>query len=230
MNTVERLKEIYQESPLVRGLAQLITPIAAVDAALTTHLQKLQEKKLRIFFDELGKGQKELSIEIIEEVDFLHAYFATVNAVLRAYRSEKIQLFARLLLNFGKRESLENYSIDEYEEYLAIIDELSWREIDFLIILADIEKEHTQRSSLLPYQVVEKSAIIREKLNARLLSIYHMTEDEIDSALIRIMRTGFYHPIVGGYGGGSFTNAPGKLTDSFYKFLERIKETISMES
>ncbi len=216
---IDKLIKYYKTSPIIRGMAQLLTPVAAADAALTAQLQKIEERKLRIFFDELERGTKELSSELIEEEDFLHAFFATTNAVFRSRRDEKIQFLARLLLGFGTRKSDSEYPIDEFEEYIAILDEMSWREIAILATLAECEQKFSGHNGIMG----PGRDAVWPNFTSRIREEQKISEEEVSSVLLRLMRTGFYQPNVGGYGGGSFEGATGKLTASFHKFLNRVK-------
>ena len=95
-----RIAGAYEDNAVVRALVQLITehvPLgigSALDAAITKRVENLREE----FFDELASGEVELTEEVIAQDDFLHAYFSTVRAAMAAHQTEKIRLFARMLL------------------------------------------------------------------------------------------------------------------------------------
>jgi hypothetical protein len=93
------LVERYERQPIIRGLVQLV-PFgigSALDTALAVKFQEYRTDRLREFFDELGTGEVPLTPDLIESDDFLHCYFATVGAVVKSYRKEKVRYLARLL-------------------------------------------------------------------------------------------------------------------------------------
>ena len=112
---IEKLLQRYERNPIIKGLIQLI-PYSiggAIDATLAATLLNIREKRLRIFFDELGSGRIELTQNLIASEDFLHCYFATVKAALNSRREEKIRMFARLLKSYTLPNSFSG--TDEYE-------------------------------------------------------------------------------------------------------------------
>lgn len=127
-----KLIKNYETSTLIRGLIQLV-PFgigAGVDTALVTHLQNIRYKRYKIFFDEFLDEKLNIQDSLLNSEDFLHCYFKTLNAALNTRRDEKIKMFAKML----KSATLSNTykDIDEYEELLNILDELSYRELFIL--------------------------------------------------------------------------------------------------
>jgi hypothetical protein len=134
-STTENLLARYEGSRVIRGLVQLI-PFGvggAIDVAFTKTLNNIREERSRAFFDELAKTSKPLDPAILESEDFLHCYFSTVKYALNSRRREKIEMFARLLKaslgDTGPRD------VDEYEEFLGILDDLTYRELQALAIM-----------------------------------------------------------------------------------------------
>lgn len=135
---LQRIADAYEGSPIVRALVQVVmAPIpygigSAIGAALTSAIENMREERLRTFFDELAKGTRHLTEELIQEEDFLHAYFSTLKAAMNTRRREKIRLFARMLSNASQERRLGS---DIFEEFLGILDDLSVRELQILLIL-----------------------------------------------------------------------------------------------
>jgi hypothetical protein len=134
------LPDRYASSPIIRGLVQLIPAGlgSAFDTAFVTAYSRLQEKRLRAFFDALAQGGRTIDPALIESESFLHCYFSTVRAVLKSRREQKIRLFAALL---GAVSDGAVTDVDAYEEYLSILDELSYRELVLLSLLDLFERE-----------------------------------------------------------------------------------------
>lgn len=96
------------------------------------------------FFDELSRGEIELKQELLDNNDFLHCFFATTEAAFKTNRTEKIRFLARLLLAAAVDGRLSD--IDEYEEYLGILDDLSNRELAVLTLLDKYESSQVKSS------------------------------------------------------------------------------------
>lgn len=148
MNT-ENLAASYT-SPVIKGLLAIagsLNPIIAVPSAasvagielLEIAVRERQERRLKTFFDEVNEGEITLDKQIIENNEFLHRYFITLRTVLKTNRDEKIKVLADFFINRGSR-NLDGSYTDTYEEYLGIIDELSYRELLILRTLEDFEK------------------------------------------------------------------------------------------
>ena len=217
---VKRVADAYERNPVIRGLIQLLTIpfglIGVADSVLTAKMEKIREDRLRIFFNELGSGQIELTNELFESEDFLHCYFATVSAVLRTRRKEKIQMFARLLNSTLETELISD--TDEYEEYLAILDELSYRE---LLILAKLETFQAQTQMVESQNDLQRASGFWEEFKQMLENDLDIPDNQHDSKLTRLNRTGCYETFTGSYLG--YTGGKGKLTPVYFKLKELIK-------
>jgi hypothetical protein len=138
-------------SPVIKGLLAIagsLNPIIAVPSAvivvgielLEIAVRERQERQLKTFFDELNEEEITLDKQIIENNEFLHRYFITLRTVLKTNRDEKIKVLAGFFINRGSR-NLDGSHTDTYEEYLGIIDELSYRELLILRTLEEFEKK-----------------------------------------------------------------------------------------
>lgn len=145
-NALAKLANAYQH-PGIKALIALITGlpggtfIGAIDAGLQATIERMRDERLRVFFDELSNGRIELTTDLIQNEDFLHRYFTTVNAALRSRRHEKVRLFARLLKSSADAAAAP-HNDDEYEELLKILDALS---VDDWHILLHAEKLQLQQ-------------------------------------------------------------------------------------
>ncbi len=197
-NYKKNLIRRYEKSPVIRGLIQLLGGISfgvatAFDAAVIQQLNNINEERLRVFFDELDSGSVELTPDLIKTEKFLHCYFATSRAAIRTRRREKIRMFARLL----KSSTLPNLlsDADEYEEYLQILDDLSYREI---LVLSTIENHESTNSISRDRGSYE----IRDRSRNWHLLLYDLAEvvnsqsaipiEEVNAILTRLSRTGCY--------------------------------------
>jgi hypothetical protein len=211
LNIVER----YERSAVIRALVQLI-PMSigsAADTALLTRVQEIRAERARVFFDELGTGKEELRPELLESNEFLHCYFATVTAALRTHRTEKIQALARLLRSSMVSGKID--VIDEYEEFLAILDELSHRELLVLVTLAEIEERHPREGD---ENDLQRTNRYWDQFVQKLEADLSIRRAEVDSILTRLNRTGCYETFTGGF--FDYTGGKGKITPLFHRLKE----------
>ena len=220
--TLERLANRYAENPVTRALVQLI-PCgigSAADTALVTILENIREDRAREFFDELKRGDVELTPEIIKSEDFLHAYFATAKAALNTRRREKIRCFACLLTS--SIDSSEISTIDEYEECLGILDEISFRELGILVILSRYEKDYPHQAGERDY---DRRVRFWDRFSSEVCSRFSIPRGDLSSIITRLNRTGLYETFVGyssvAESNLSYTGRIGALTP-LYRKLEKL--------
>ena len=190
-NFIGQLSLKYGDSPKTRALLQLLPAWGVADNLLQQRADEIKQERLRTFFDELENSECELTEELIQSEDFLHRYFITVRAALNTRRREKIKMFGRLLKSATNTTICS--SIDEYEEYLYILDNLSFRELQVLSILDKYERE---------YPVDEDRNLIKRcermwgKFVEELTNTLQISQNEIRIILYRLSRTGCYQPII----------------------------------
>ncbi len=222
---VEGLAKRYKKNFVIRSLVQLI-PFgigSAADTTIVTLVENIREDRVRTFFDELAAGKVELKQELLENEEFLHCYFATVSAALRSYRKEKIRMFARLLKKSTLPDSLSN--IDEYEEYLGILDELSYREILVLNLLDKYESKFPQEKDK---NDLERANRFWDEFTKELEESLQVPQDEIDAVLTRLNRTGCYETFIGTYAG--YTGGKGKLTATYRRLKSLVSESEDLDA
>jgi len=214
--TIGRLANRYAKDPIIRGLVQLIPGGigSAADVALVTILENIREDRAREFFDELEKG----AVQLTE--DSLHAYFATARAALNTRRREKIRYFARLLTS--SISSSEISTLDEYEECLSILDEISYRELGILVVLSRYEKEYPHQAGERDYN---RRARFWNQFSSEVCSRFSIPPGELSSIITRLNRTGLYVTFTGyssvAESNLSYTGRIGELTP-LYRKLEKL--------
>ena len=218
--TIYNLAKRYESSSVIRGLIQLI-PFgvgSAFDVVTAVKFSQIREERIRVFFDEIASGSIELTPEVIESEEFLHAYFSTLNAVTHTHRKEKIKLFAKLLTS-TLRENLTS-KIDEYEEFLKILEELSYREFVILTKLESYEDRFPKRSGENDLQRVSR---FWDDFSTEVKGELQIQSNELDASLTRLNRTGCYETFTGAF--LSYTGGKGKLTPIYYRLKSLLVES-----
>ena len=221
LTPIRQLAEQYNDNPVVKALVQLITPyIDALDTLLMTHLQSFRDKRIITFFDELATLDIELNPELLVSEDFLHCCFATLKAAINTYQQEKIRKYANLLGTYTMSGNFAD--VDEFEEYLKILEELSLKEINILEILETHEAKHPLRED---ENENEGQRVNRfwASFTQTLINELEIPREEIDARLMRLTRTGCYE-LLRTYVVGS----KGKLTPTYIR-LKQFLDTNALE-
>lgn len=213
LRTAKRLSR----SAVAKGLLQFAEPTAKAWAvALETLIAKQEKRRKRAFFDELGRSGLNLTPELARSDDFIYCYEATARAAIKARRLSKTRLFARLLCSATSNQAVSD--TDTYEEYVAILDDLSYRELEILSILERHEKANPARSEQNPVQrTAEYWPQIQDEI-ARRLRIHI---EDVEPLLNRLARTGLYIPITGAY--LDYAGGRGQLTSLYYQLAKLIQ-------
>lgn len=214
---VSYVEKYYADYPVIRGLIQLI-PYgvgSALDVIVVEKIREIQKERLRTFFDALDKRKIRLTEDTIKNNDFLHAYFSTVRYVLNIRREEKIRLFANLFSTYCGEEKFDQ--TDEYEEFLEILDDLSFREFTILQTISSYESRTPRADSETDYQWVDH---FWKELLEDLGNTLGMPVEEILGYLTRLNRTGLYKTFTGAIFG--YAGDEGMLTPNFTRFVEAL--------
>lgn len=172
----------YAESPL-RPLMQLVRfgIGSAIDVTLLMRLEKIKAKRVEIFFDELQRTIGNIKPELLESEDFIHCFIKTIQLAIDTRRHEKIKMFARLLGSGVRSCGIE--SVDKFEEYLTLLAELSYMEIQILFQIEKFQDEN-------PEPWTSTNYMNWNSFTDKLAKSLNLSLDELDMLLMRINRVG----------------------------------------
>lgn len=215
----DKLINLYNNK-VTRSLIQLI-PFgigSGVDVFLKDIISDIQYSRLKIFFDELGKGNIEITNEVINQEEFLHMYFNTIKAVTNTHRKQKIIFFAKMLKN---RKKVEYKDYDEYEYFLKILDDLSLDEIETLIRLNQYEEDHQSDRKNINSRLRDNNKFW-DNFTQEISQKMRIPEQELEGFFIRMERTGclYYHRRLP----NQLSPAGGVTTERFKKLLKLINQ------
>lgn len=201
----------YENAGVIRSLIQLI-PLnigSAGDVLLASRIKQIREDRAREFFDELAKDGSILTPAVIESEDFIHCFTITSKAALNTRRREKIRLFARLLASSVSKPHPRD--TDDYEQMLAILDDLTYSEWSALAIL-DRYSTTSTNSGENALQWSQRFWPNFQDDTERELGI---PKSEFTAFMNPISRTGLYEQIVGAY--WRYDGGVGMLTPRFHR-------------
>lgn len=124
-------------------------------------------------------------------------------------------MFARLLKSSLTKNEITN--IDEYEDYLKILDEISYRELLALKILD--EYSSTPRSQ--EQNDLQWTNEFWDNFECRLDNELGIPKDQITDFMNRIGRTGCYEMFTGRF--WDYTGGKGKLTSTYFKLKKFVE-------
>lgn len=221
LDNMKKIIERYENNPVIRGLIQLVPGGigSTIDVVLCIQIEKIKSERLKIFYDELGNGDIILSEDLIQSEDFLHCYFSTLKAAIKSRRGEKIKFFAKMLKSSISYKSI--LTTDEYEEYLSILDELSYRELSILFKLYNFESRYPKKDE---ENELQRSSRFWTNFTSEIEEELGIHPDEIKSILTRLNRTGCYATFIGNY--LEYSGDQGKTTYTFQVLKSLIEDNI----
>lgn len=99
----------------------------AIDISLSDFQQRKRDELLEIILSDSDR----ITSDMVNDVEFIMNFGKTLEAVNRLATNDKVVYFASLLKNsYFTEDKIKN---DEFEEYLGVLSELSFREINLLI-------------------------------------------------------------------------------------------------
>ena len=219
MSDTEKLLTRYEGNRVIRPLIQLILPGigSALDIVLIQTLDKIRYERARAFFDELAKGNLISDKVLLKSEDFLHCYITTIQSALKTRSREKIRMFARLLKS--SPDDSGPADIDEYEYFLNILDNLSFKEIQALTILDRFSDSFRDGTGSDP----SWNLTFWEKFETKLSEQLNIPRERTADFMIGIVRTGCYEIFTDAQ--IRYTAGQGKLTPTFKRLKEFILES-----
>ncbi len=150
-----------------------------IDGSLERALTELQNKKQQQLLEVIGNAPiGTITSAMVNDVEFIMNFARTRDAVNRLSNGDKVKFYGNLLVR-GYLSERDKISTDEFEEYLELINSLSYRELEYLSFFKKFSNEYGGR---LEYQNWEKFKIeFRNKFSGR----------DADSVFKRLQRTGF---------------------------------------
>ena len=123
-------------NPVVSSV--LMAPVKAIpiigdliDSSADALLDDFQKKKEQELIDVILTNSTAITTEMVNDVEFIINYARVVEAVKRLATNDKIKFFGNLIRNgYLSGEHIEN---SEFEEYIDILNTMSYREIKYLV-------------------------------------------------------------------------------------------------
>ena len=224
----EEWVEKYNSNPFLKALAQIGSGcsygiLGAIETAIVTVHTNAQKRRVRLFFEHLEGQKLQLTQEMVQNEDFLYFFKATLNATIRTRRTEKIVYLATLFSAYTHEQ--DSYQLDKYEDYLKILDELSFIELRIVHLLYEKSRIKSEKENfndewwdnfdLKAVDVLKNDDILREV-------------KDIAALMPRLTRSGLFQLPVGWT--SSKRGYPTPLLEEFVSFITKDSEYIDVNS
>lgn len=152
-----------------------------IDSSMDKVIQDFQQRKETELIDVILKDKDTITSEMVNDVEFIVNYNRTLEAVRRLATNDKVKFFGNLIRNGYL--SGEHIACSDFEEYLDILNTLSYREIQCLVdyMLYCKEKNKNKRIQYNAWAYFRRDYVKKMKIS----------EGELWSIFTRIKRTGF---------------------------------------
>ena len=102
-----------------------------IDSSMNKVIEEFQEKKENELIEVILKDKNSITSDMVNDVEFIVNFARTREAVRRLATNDKVKYFGNLIRNgYLSGEHIEN---SKFEEYLDILNTMSYREIQYLI-------------------------------------------------------------------------------------------------
>ena len=216
----DKAGDFITENPIMRALislAGLVPVVSALDAAVVAQWEKSKQERFKKLLEELKRGEKYLTEELIQQEDFIYGFVSVTKASINTRRKEKIELFANVLKNACRWKELDSH---DFEDNLSVLDEISLQELKLLALFNKHEeilaKKNKNKSDSNNRKDQWKEFIREAEKQLGLPKKY------IKSSLSRLARTGLYELALGIVGPN--TLGSGYTTEKFDDFIEWIQD------
>ncbi|WP_097006358.1 hypothetical protein [Lacrimispora amygdalina] len=137
---------------VVLGNIPIISSINDIQDMVNNQIREYQKEKLQLLFDIINSSQRIQEFDILKNNEVIMQLRKTVAAVLKLEKSDKVLFIGSLF----KNEYVEStvHETDEFNEWLNLIETLSYREILLLREMYECCKS---------YKNIEKSKIYTKK-------------------------------------------------------------------
>ena len=224
LKNAEMINNIYN-NPVASAFFGLVKPFLPfigdfTDEVIKNKLSDFQGIKRKEFCEIVFSNYELVTIEMVSDVEFIMEFMKTLDVVNRLSSNNKVKYLANLFKN--SYITTKERNLDEYEEWLNRLSDLSYREIILLEYLYECDKKmnNLQIESNEPFSIKQKSWELFLQNEKKL---FGLNDIDLSAIISGTSRTGFCQ-MVGALNQpiDSSTNTY-YITDYFRRFAEKIK-------
>lgn len=115
-----------------KGLLSIIPGTGAIDSIIENGFSKSISKKQETLINSILSSSELITLDMIQNEKFIVDFARTVEVVRRLSNNDKIVFFGNLIRNGLLKPDSSKITDDDFDEYLSILQDLSYREIHYL--------------------------------------------------------------------------------------------------
>lgn len=183
---VENINDIadIKSNPVIEGVMSVVKAVPVIgdmiDSSINLTISKFQQEKEKEFIDVILKDRGSITSEEVNDIEFIFNYAKTMEAVKRLASNDKVKYFGNLIRNgYLSGEKISN---NDFEEYMDILNTMSYREIKSLVDFKIFTDNNNSKRSYNYNTWPKFQKIYAEKLN--------ISPNEVYGIFMRIKQTG----------------------------------------
>jgi hypothetical protein len=213
--TYDKIAAINEPVDIFMSLLSSVCPVVDGIKALKdvgmAKLNKSQNKKREEFRKIILSDTTMVTKDMVQNVTFIMEYLKTVDVINRISQNDKVAYIAQLFKKSFLVKDINEFDVDQYEEYLHRLDYLSLKEIQLLKSYYEYSRDSNEEHHREWYSFKTE---IANKMST--------TEDNIVSIFSGLCMTGFCRVYKTMFPGKSGKEDPIFITDYFKQFVEKI--------
>ena len=159
----ENAYKVYKiQSPIMKAVMGII-PVAGdfIDEKVDQKFEKYQNEKRQEFINIIASCKTLITNDMVKNEPFIINILKTVEMVERLSSNDKVQYYGNLICNgYFKEKKITN---DLFDEYIAVLNELSYREMQYLYEFSNCVKKNQLNRTLSKEEWVDYCNHMREK-------------------------------------------------------------------
>lgn len=144
--TSEKIEKVNEPVDIILSLIGLALPAAdglkAMKDIVVGKFNNFQNSKREEFCKMVLSDTSMITSDKVQDVTFIMEFLRTMDVIKRVSQNDKVAYIARLFKKSFVIKSIDEFDVDQYEEYLHRLDYLSIKEIDLLISLYKYSNEN----------------------------------------------------------------------------------------
>lgn len=183
--------DIY-DNPVVKAIREMLSGNlnfvgTTINNGIGTKLQERQKSKEKAFLEAVF-ADGTITLDDIQDVDFLFEFAMAHDAIKHLLQNEKITFFANLLKNTALNPARNTNTFQEELERLC---SLSYREIEMLLLLRNCQKEYFKERCKTNNEDIQDAINIWDIYLDKTKEEFGLPDEMIESIFASIERTGF---------------------------------------
>lgn len=142
----ERIGTINEPIDIILSLVGLANPAAegikVLKDVVVNKFDSFQSEKRNKFCNVVLEDKAMITSDKVQDITFIMEFLRTMDVVNRVSQNDKIAYIAKLFKKSFVIKNIDEFDVDQYEEYLHRLDYLSLKEIDLLINLYEYSNEN----------------------------------------------------------------------------------------